>query len=68
MGTDKPPRRPTKRCYNCGLACNGMFCCEWCIDTYYARQDAQRAASRRRAQSQPNQGLAPGAGEISAGG
>jgi len=61
MQTDKTPSGPTTRCHNCGLPCNGMFCCEWCINTYLARRDAHRVARRHRARSQPNEGSAPGA-------
>lgn len=68
MQADRIPSSPTERCHNCGLACNGMLCCEWCINTYLARQDAHRVARRRRARSHPNEGSAPGASETAAGG
>ena len=63
MHGDKISSSPTKRCHNCGLACNGMFCCEWCLSTYLARLDAHRIARRCRARLQPKDGSAPGAGQ-----
>ncbi len=68
MQADKPSGSPPKRCLNCGLACKGAFCCEWCMDTYLARQDAHRVARRRRARAQPNEDSAPGAGKAATGG
>ena len=68
MQADKTSSGPTKRCHNCGLECTGMFCCEWCVNTYLARQDAHRVARRRRARSQPNEGSGPGARKAAAGG
>ena len=59
---------PTKRCQNCGLACNGMFCCEWCMNAYLARRDAHRIARRRPARSQPNEGKVPETGQDGTGG
>lgn len=63
MHGDKISSSPTKHCQNCGLACNGMFCCEWCMSAYLARRDAHQVARRRRARSRPNKGSAPGAGQ-----
>ncbi len=68
MQADKTSSSPTKRCHNCGLECKGMFCCEWCVNTYFERQDAHRAARRSRARSQPNEGSRSGAGEAAGGG
>ena len=68
MQADKTSRSPTKRCHNCGLACKGMFCCDWCMDAYLARRDAHGAARRRRARSQLNEGSAPRASDTAAGG
>jgi len=63
---DNTLSRPTKRCHNCNLACNGMFCCEWCINTYLARQDAHRVSRRSCARSQPIEGSAPEVGHQAA--
>jgi hypothetical protein len=59
MKTDDTPSRPQKRCYNCSLPCNGMFCCDWCMDAYLARRDADRAARRRQTPEQPDQRSTP---------
>lgn len=66
MRADKAPRDPRKRCHNCGLPCNGLFCSEWCIDTYLARRDAHQVARRRPARSQPNERTAREAGDSAA--
>jgi hypothetical protein len=68
MQADRKTSGPTKSCHNCGLTCNGMFCCEWCINTYLARQDAHRVIRRCQAQSKPNEGSAPEAGKTAVGG
>lgn len=56
MPANETPKSPRKRCHNCGLPCNGMFCCDWCMSAYLARRDAHQAARRRRARSQPDKG------------
>lgn len=63
MQVNKTTSSTKKHCHNCGLLCNGMFCCEWCLNTYCARQDAHR----RRARSQSNKGSTPGIKKHSAG-
>ena len=68
MLADKNLRSPTKRCHNCGLECNGMFCCEWCINTYLEREEAHRVARRAGAASRPNKGSTPDAGQEEASG
>jgi hypothetical protein len=60
MNTEKTSRRPTKRCHNCGLACHGMFCCDWCMDAYLARRDAEEVARRRGGRSRPDERSGPG--------
>ena len=67
MEANEASRNPKKHCQNCGLACNGMFCCEWCVSTYCARRDAHRMAGRRRAQSQSDEDSTPGEGQRAAG-
>ena len=62
MEPEKISRKPRKHCHNCALACNGMFCCEWCLIAYCARRDAHRLAERRRAQSQSETNSTPGEG------
>ena len=49
MRMNEQSRSPTKRCQNCALPCNGMFCCEWCMGTYLARRNAHDVARRERA-------------------
>ncbi len=61
MPANETPKSPRKRCHNCGLPCNGMFCCDWCMSAYLARRDAHQAVRRRRARSQLDKGSAPGA-------
>ena len=61
MPTDDASRSPNKRCHNCGLPCKGMFCCGWCFKTYLARQDAHRAARRRRAPTKADKDSPAGA-------
>jgi hypothetical protein len=61
MQVNEGPKNPRERSHNCGLPCNGMFCCDWCTTAYLARRDAHRVARRRRAQSQPDKGSAAGA-------
>lgn len=56
MQANEAPRSPKGCCHNCGLPCKGMFCCDWCFDTYLARRDAHRVAHRRKAQAQPDKG------------
>ena len=68
MQARKKPRGPKARCHNCGLECNRMFCCEWCVNTYVSRQNAHQAARRRRTRSQPDEGTGPLANETAAGG
>ncbi len=67
MQVNKRSSNPRKRCHNCGLPCNGMFCCEWCLNTYWARQAAHRVADQRRERSQSNKGSTPGIKKHSAG-
>ena len=61
MPVNETPRRPRKRCHNCGLPCNDMFCCHWCLNTYLARREVHQAGRRRRARSHSNKGSVPGA-------
>ncbi len=61
MPTNEARGSLKKRCHNCGLPCNGIFCCDWCLNTYIARRDAHRVDRRRRARSRPDKGLASGA-------
>ncbi len=42
MPTNEAPRSPRKRCLNCGLSRDAMFCCDWCLNTFIARQDAAK--------------------------
>ena len=42
MPTNEAARSPRKRCLNCGLSCDGMFCCDWCLNTFIARRDAAK--------------------------
>lgn len=57
MEINKTSNNSGKRCSNCGLRCKGMFCCEWCLNTYYARRDAHRC----QPPSQPDKKSAPAA-------
>lgn len=66
MQVNKTSNNPRKRCQNCGLPGNRMFCCEWCLDAYLARQNAHRVARRRQARSQSDKGSAPGANQAAA--
>ena len=67
MPANETPRRPRERCYNCGLPCNGMFCCDWCLNTYLARRDAHQVARQRRARSQSREGSVPAADQAASG-
>ncbi len=44
MSTNEGSRSPRKLCLNCGLSCDGMFCCNWCLNAFIARRDAAKEA------------------------
>ncbi len=44
MPTNEAPKSPRKRCLNCGLSCDGMFCCDSCLNTFIARREAAKEA------------------------
>lgn len=66
MQADKASRRPTTHCHNCGLACNELFCCEWCTNTYLARMEAHRGGQARHVRSRPDKSSMPGTDETPA--
>ena len=44
MSRNEEPTNPRKLCLNCGLSCDGMFCCNWCLNAFMARRDAAKEA------------------------
>jgi len=62
MIADNASIKPGRCCHNCGLECNGMFCCAWCVNAYLARLDAHRTAHRQGGQAKPGEG--PKAGSL----
>ena len=57
MPKRKEQQKPNKRCHNCGLTCVGMFCCDWCMNTYLARRAAHQVARRSSAGTPPEKNL-----------
>jgi hypothetical protein len=68
MQANKTSGRPTNRCHNCGLPCNTMFCCDWCVDAYLARLKVHRGEHGRPARTRLNKDSTPGPGPKEAGG
>ncbi len=66
MPTNEAPKSPRKRCLNCRLSCDDIFCCDWCLKTYKARLDAHQVGHRQRASSQADKDSAPGAAQVAA--
>lgn len=61
MPTNEATGTPRKHCLNCGLSCEDIFCCDWCLKTYKARLDAHQVGHRQRAPSQAGKASASGA-------